>query len=302
MDVDPKSQPSHPASSSSSSSSLPAVTKEPVKKFKLDPMSLLLPHERQLYSNSAPPSIPGSGFGQPQGAGAGLQGFSQQAQANQSLAGRVGASGSRQTSSHGDQSGQRGITPGKWTSRARRVHSCTVTRDSVTYRLQISRSPLPAALEPHIQQLFSICSRLEHTCRRTIATSLTVDRTWQRHDATVGCPFSPTHTWHASSKWQTQTGGLGDRRDFGYRNVWTSFASPPTPKLPNSRISPNIPTLVSGSRPIIASSPIDRSCRWAIAPLCNEGLAQVRDRSTQAGRAYQFGTGDLGTYTTSLYC
>jgi hypothetical protein len=45
-----------------------------------------------------------------------MQGFVHQAQANQALAGRAGASGSRQTSSHGDQSGQRGVQPGEWNS------------------------------------------------------------------------------------------------------------------------------------------------------------------------------------------
>jgi hypothetical protein len=50
-------------SSSSSSSSTPAPT-EGVKKFKLDPMSLLLPHERQMYAASQPTSFPQSNFGQ----------------------------------------------------------------------------------------------------------------------------------------------------------------------------------------------------------------------------------------------
>jgi hypothetical protein len=57
MDANNAKQPAASASTSSSSSSTPARS-EPIKKFKLDPMSLLLPHERQMYaaSNPAPPA------------------------------------------------------------------------------------------------------------------------------------------------------------------------------------------------------------------------------------------------------
>jgi protein kinase A len=63
MDANNAKQPAASASTSSSSSSTPARS-EPIKKFKLDPMSLLLPHERQMYA--APNPAPPANYGQQQ--------------------------------------------------------------------------------------------------------------------------------------------------------------------------------------------------------------------------------------------
>lgn len=92
MDTNNMKQSAASASTSSSSSSTPAKS-APVKKFKLDPMSLLLPHERQMYaaSNPAPPAS----YGQQQ---------MPQGQIYQQ--GQMAGSGSRQVGAH-DQGVQR---------------------------------------------------------------------------------------------------------------------------------------------------------------------------------------------------
>lgn len=117
MDVD------KPESSSGSGAGARSASADKVKKFKLDPMSLLLPHERQMYGGptvqqqqQAPQRTGGASqqahgaFGQPAMQGLG---FMYQAQASQDQAGRnVAQQGARQTSSYGDQSGKRGPQPG----------------------------------------------------------------------------------------------------------------------------------------------------------------------------------------------
>jgi protein kinase A len=98
------------ASSSSSSSATASTTKktgETVKKFKLDPMSLLLPHERQMYANqnsanAAPTSQPQ--FGQPQAMSMHMY--------QQQQAGRIAGAGSVQQAQYAQQS-QRSVQPGK---------------------------------------------------------------------------------------------------------------------------------------------------------------------------------------------
>lgn len=121
MDIDqPEPFPAQPRATSSASASSSSSVVKP-KKFKLDPMSLLLPHERHLYTQSAPPGAmssssssvdPGSApeRGGPGGKhGEAFQPTRQQLQ--QQGGGRP--TGGRQTSSMGEQSGRQGEPPAR---------------------------------------------------------------------------------------------------------------------------------------------------------------------------------------------
>ncbi|WWD19493.1 hypothetical protein CI109_103954 [Kwoniella shandongensis] len=119
MDIDrnlPLASSSSATPSSSSSTSTPTSTSNDgkSKKFKLDPMSLLLPHERQLYKPPAP-TLPSPQIAAPittQGYMALMQQYQPPLKASPpgatSSRADANAAGTRQTVSMGEQSGKRG--------------------------------------------------------------------------------------------------------------------------------------------------------------------------------------------------